>query len=96
MKVAILYNPRPDDVSGEGDDTFEEYDEPETIAAIAQALRGMGVEPTPVAADPDTPWTLKHGGFDFVFNIAEGAGRAAARRCRQPCASFSGCPAPDP
>ena len=39
----------------------------------------MGVEPMPVAADAEFPWRLKHGGFDFVFNIAEGAGR----RCRE-------------
>jgi len=78
MRVAILYNPRPD-VSGALDDASEEYDEPETIVAIAKALAGMGVEPAPVTADAEFPWTLKHGGFDFVFNIAEGAGR----RCRE-------------
>src|SRR5687767_15343030 len=45
MKVAILYNPRPDVVSGALDDAAEEYDEPETIVAITKALAGMGVEP---------------------------------------------------
>ena len=79
MRVAILYNPRPADDAGALDDAFEEYDEPETIVAITKALAGMGVEPTPVTADAEFPWTLKHGGFDFVFNIAEGAGR----RCRE-------------
>jgi D-alanine-D-alanine ligase len=79
MRVAILYNPRPDVVSGALDDASEEYDEPETIVAITEALAGMGVEPAPVTADAEFPWTLKHGGFDFVFNIAEGAGR----RCRE-------------
>jgi D-alanine-D-alanine ligase len=78
MRVAILYNPRPDD-SGARDDAFEEYDEPETIVAITKALAEMGVEPTPVTADAEFPWRLKQGGFDFVFNIAEGAGR----RCRE-------------
>jgi D-alanine-D-alanine ligase len=79
MRVAILYNPRPEDDSGALDDAFEEYDEPETILAIMKALAGMSVEPTPVTADAEFPWKLKHGGFDFVFNIAEGAGR----RCRE-------------
>ena len=79
MRVAILYNPRPVCESSPMDDAFEEYDEPETIAAIADALGAMGVEPVPVQADADFPWTLKHGAFDFVFNIAEGAGR----RCRE-------------
>ena len=75
MRVAILYNPRPEYDSGALDDAYEEYDEPETIVAIAKALAGMGVEPTPVTADAEFPWRLKHGGFDFVFNIAEGAGK---------------------
>jgi D-alanine-D-alanine ligase len=79
MRVAILYNPRPECDTGVLDDAFEEYDEPETIVAITKALAGMGVEPTPVTADEEFPWRLKHGGFDFVFNIAEGAGR----RCRE-------------
>jgi D-alanine-D-alanine ligase len=79
MRVAILYNPRPDHDSGALDDAFEEYDEPETIVAITNALAGMSVEPMPVMADAEFPWRLKHGGFDFVFNIAEGAGR----RCRE-------------
>jgi D-alanine-D-alanine ligase len=79
MKVAILYNPRPECYTGIVDDAFEEYDEPETIVAVAKALAGMGVDPTPVTADEEFPWRLKHEGFDFVFNIAEGAGR----RCRE-------------
>lgn len=79
MRVAILYNPRPECDNGALDDTFEEYDEPETIAAITKALARMGVEPTPVTADEEFPWRLKHGDFDFVFNIAEGSGR----RCRE-------------
>jgi len=79
MRVAILFNPRPDDDAGAPDDAFEEYDTPETIGAIANALAGMGVDPMPVAADAEFPWRLKQGGFDFVFNIAEGAGR----RCRE-------------
>jgi D-alanine-D-alanine ligase len=79
MKVAILYNPRPVSGTGVDDEAFEEYDEPGTIAAISSALAAMGAEPVPVIADADFPWTLRHGGFDFVFNIAEGVGR----RCRE-------------
>src|SRR5262245_59463918 len=75
MKVAILYNPRPVSRSGVDDEAFEEYDEPGTIAAISGALAAIGAEPVPVTADADFPWTLKHGRFDFVFNIAEGVWR---------------------
>jgi D-alanine-D-alanine ligase len=79
MRVAILYNPRPEYHTRMLDDAFEEYEDPVTIRAITKALARMGVEPTPVTADEDFPWRLKRGGFDFVFNIAEGAGR----RCRE-------------
>jgi hypothetical protein len=53
MRVAILYNPRPECSSGALDDAFEEYDEPQTIIAIAKALAGMGVDPTPITADAE-------------------------------------------
>jgi D-alanine-D-alanine ligase len=79
LRVAILYNPRPEHDGGALDDAFEEFDEPGTIIGITKALERMGVEPMPVIADAEFPWSLKHGGFDFVFNIAEGTGR----RCRE-------------
>ena len=80
VKVAILYNPRPEcQAPGQPDDTFEEYDSPETIAAVAWALGGLGVEPGPVVADRQMPRRLGEGGFQFVFNLAEGSGR----RCRE-------------
>lgn len=83
MQVAILHNPRPalrsPEEAGAVDDAFEEYDGHETIVAIAQALSAVGVVPIPVPADAEFPWRLKQGGFDFVFNMAEGAGR----RCRE-------------
>src|SRR5688572_6036610 len=74
-----LFRSRPDYEASAPDDAFEEYDAPETISAIADALAGMGLDPMPVAADAEFPWRLKRGGFDFVFNIAEGSGR----RCRE-------------
>jgi D-alanine-D-alanine ligase len=80
MKIAVLHNPRPPKIgSASPDDLFEEYDTGETISAICAALAGLGVEPVPVVADRRLPWHLEKGGFDFAFNIAEGAGR----RCRE-------------
>lgn len=80
MRVALLHNVRPPHEEAEApDDTFEEYDSDDTIADIAAALRQMGVEVQPVLADRRLPWRLDEGGFDFVFNIAEGEGR----RCRE-------------
>jgi D-alanine-D-alanine ligase len=82
MLVALLYNARPDHlfVSGDAtDDRFEEFDSPETIAAIEGALRDLGVGVEPVEADRTMLRRLEEGGFDFAFNIAEGSGR----RCRE-------------
>ena len=80
MKIAILHNRRPAELpEGAPDDTFEEYDGPETISAIVQAITGLGAVGTPVEANVRMIETLREGGFDFVFNIAEGTGR----RCRE-------------
>ena len=80
MKVALLHNARPiPSASGPSDDAFEEFDTPETTEAITTALRGLSVAVEPVEADCDLPERLQSGGFDFVFNIAEGRGR----RCRE-------------
>lgn len=80
MKVALLHNARPQAVATDlPDDEFEEYDSASTLASIATALRGMGVEVVPVLADARLPWALSEGAFDFVFNMAEGQGR----RCRE-------------
>jgi D-alanine-D-alanine ligase len=80
MKIALLHNPRPDSTPpGLPDDAFEEYDRPETIAAIAGAIEALGVKVDAVPADRRLPWRLDEGRYDFAFNIAEGVGR----RCRE-------------
>ncbi len=84
MRVALLYNARPEASAAEPradlpDDAYEEFDSDETIGQIAGALAGLGVEVVPVLADRRLPWRLDEGRFDFAFNIAEGEGR----RCRE-------------
>ncbi len=80
MKIALLYNARPDyAATAFPDDAFEEYDSDETIHGITNALRGLGVTVEPVLADRGLPWRLEEGRYDFAFNIAEGEGR----RCRE-------------
>jgi D-alanine-D-alanine ligase len=80
MKVALLHNPHPGFVApGQPDDAYEEFDNEQTIDAIAAALGSLGVLMVPVVADRRLPSTLEAGRFDFVFNIAEGEGR----RCRE-------------
>ena len=84
MKVALLYNPRPQGVAGGlPDDAFEEFDSPQTIDAIRRALCALGVDVEPVIADRRLAQRLEAGSFDFAFNIAEGTGR----RCREAVAA---------
>lgn len=78
MKIALLYNGRPPVIAGQPDDVNEEYDTPETIAAIAGALSALG-EVEAVSADRQMVRRLEEGRFDIAFNIAEGYGR----RCRE-------------
>lgn len=80
MKVALLHNARPSLIpDGLPDDAFEEYDTAETIASVAAALSRLPIHVEPLEADRTLPWQLEGGGYDFVFNIAEGRGR----RCRE-------------
>ena len=80
MRVALLHNLRPVPVMRDAaDDVFEEYDSPTTIAAIAGALRALGIDVEPLEADRNLPLRLKARGYDIAFNIAEGFGR----RCRE-------------
>lgn len=76
MRIALLYNARPDEARVDlPDDAYEEYDSAETVDAIATPMRALGAEVTPVLADRRLPWRLDEGRFDFAFNIAEGEGR---------------------
>lgn len=80
MRVALLFNARPMQTSDSlPEDWYEEYDKPETITAVALALQGLGVRVTPLSFDRSLPRKLDEGGYNFVFNIAEGDGR----RCRE-------------
>jgi D-alanine-D-alanine ligase len=84
MRVALLHNPRPETaIPGAADDAYEEYDSPGTIAAIIDALCGLGIEVEAVEADRSMPARLEAGRYDFAFNIAEGKGR----RCREAVAA---------
>lgn len=80
MRIALLYNARPDRLpAGLPDDAFEEYDTEETVGSVAAALRGLPAQVEPVPADRRLPWRLEEGRFDFAFNMAEGDGG----RCRE-------------
>jgi D-alanine-D-alanine ligase len=82
MRVALAYNQRPDAISPRDgalslpsstgiSDQFVEWDEPETIAAVADALRVFG-EVVRLEAVGDFAERLADARPDLLFNIAEG------------------------
>lgn len=84
MRIALAYNQQPRDAVQDGPadgeaadppprtaDAFVEWDEPETIAAVADALSVFG-EVVLLEAIGDFPARLHGAGVDLLFNMAEG------------------------
>jgi len=68
-----------------GDDAEEEFDSPETIAALADVLRSLGHEVELLGdGEPFLRRVLDGRRPDFVFNFAEGTGIGRAREARVP------------
>ncbi len=102
MRIGLAYNQRPDDfeeqlrdaganaTSSPADD-FVEWDEPDTIAAVEDALLAFG-EVIRLEAVRDFPWRLARSRIDLLFNMAEGA-RGPSREAHVPAiAEFLGIP----
>lgn len=91
MKVALLYNQKPeatDDAARRyASDQYAEWDNPETIAAVAGALREGRHEVVMIDCHPariaEIIRTLQQTKPDICFNIAEGAG-ALSREAQMP------------
>ncbi len=104
MRIGLAYNQRPFSVDASGDvglgsspqhalphDAFVEWDEPETIAAVADALRAFGDVVLLEAVD-DFPHRLATANVDFLFNMAEGL-NGPSREAHVPAiAEFLGVP----
>lgn len=85
MHVAVTYNLKPDSVAarrGVPDDTYAEWDEPATIAAVYQALAAEH-HVTLIEADQTGERQLFALQPDLVFNLAEGV-RGANREAHLP------------
>ena len=74
MRVGLTYDLRDDYLAaGYGEEETAELDRPETLAAIATALRELGYTPEPVGNLAALAGRLLAGErWDLVFNIAEG------------------------
>src|SRR5581483_12379897 len=84
MRLGLAYNQRPDALAAESksslsnstdptgtDDAYVEWDEPTTIAAVADALRAFG-EVVLLEAVSDFASRLQDAQPDLLFNMAEG------------------------
>ncbi len=71
LRIGFSYNVKRVD-SKSGDDTEAEYDAPETINSIRDALESYGHVVVPVEATAELPRQLMDTPVDLVFNIAEG------------------------
>ncbi|HXF96145.1 MAG TPA: hypothetical protein VNI61_08605, partial [Gemmatimonadales bacterium] len=75
MRIGLAYNEKPDsttlDDPPSSSDTYVEWDDPSTIAAVEQAL-GLFGDVIRLEADATLPEKLARARPDLVFNMAEG------------------------
>lgn len=71
LRVGFTYNVKRVDTKG-GNDSEAEYDAPETINSIRDALESYGHVVVPLEATAELPRQLMDAPVDIVFNIAEG------------------------
>ncbi len=75
LTIGFAFNEKPSEEeeppSNASHDRFAEWDDPATIAAVAEAL-GLAGNVIPIEADEAFPQRLREARPDIVFNIAEG------------------------
>ena len=70
LRIGFSYNVKR--VDSKGDDTEAEYDAPETIESIRDAIESYGHVVVPLEATSELPRQFMDAHVDLVFNIAEG------------------------
>src|SRR5262245_29249679 len=86
MKIGIAFDLKDDTPPAPGlpDDWQEEFDSPETVAAIATAIRAHGHDVVELGDGRPFVERLLADPPDLVFNIAEGRGVSRSREARVP------------
>lgn len=84
MKIGLSYDLKADMPAGNVEDALEEYDAPETIAAITAALESMGHSVVRLGGGREFLVNILRTGVDLVFNIAEGRGTYRSREAQIP------------
>ncbi|MCB9707222.1 MAG: D-alanine--D-alanine ligase [Myxococcales bacterium] len=76
LRIGLIFNLKSESASSHSD-ADAEFDSPETIAAIKEAIVSYGHEVLELQATPELPSILPLQNLDVVFNVAEGIeGRA--------------------
>lgn len=86
LRIGIAYSLKPDDRGADDgpDDRYEEFDRPETIEALAEAIRGDGHDVSLLGDGREFLTKMLADPPDFVFNFAEGQGVGRDREARVP------------
>ncbi|MDB5349368.1 MAG: ATP-grasp enzyme D-alanine-D-alanine ligase [Planctomycetota bacterium] len=85
LRIGIAYSLKPVDRDDDGpDDRYEEFDKPETIDALAEAIRGDGHDVSLLGDGREFLASMLGNPPDFVFNFAEGQGIGRDREARIP------------
>ncbi len=80
MRIGLACNVKPADPPGHlPEDAFEEFDSPDAVAQIRDAIASFGHDVPVLAAGPGIVDAVREERPDFVFNLAEGTGG----RCRE-------------
>ena len=85
LRIGIAFSVKPENPRPEGpDDFYEEFDTPETIEALAEAIRGDGHDVLLLGDGREFLRKMLDAPPDFVFNFAEGQGVSRNREARVP------------
>src|SRR4030043_106602 len=86
MKIGLAYDLKEAVVPASScpEDTLEEYDSPETVAAIADALENLGHSVVKLGGGKEFIANILQNNVDFVFNISEGLGNHKSREAQVP------------
>jgi D-alanine-D-alanine ligase len=86
MRIGLAFDLRYEGPlpAGTPDDLFEEFDSPETVAALGSVLRDLGHEAIDLGNGPPLVRRLLEDPPDLVFNFAEGQGVSRSREARVP------------
>ena len=86
MNIGLSYDLKTEMPPGNVEDALEEYDAPETIAALTTALESLGHSVTRLGGGREFLANIlgNHKQIDLVFNIAEGRGIYRSREAQVP------------